>query len=44
MLEYLLPSPLHAAPPASLLAHAVRSAVREQRSEGRARGTPWGVT
>jgi len=44
MFEYLMPSLLLAEPAGSLLHQAVRSAVAEQRAEGRARGTPWGIS
>ncbi|MET0518728.1 MAG: glucoamylase family protein [Burkholderiaceae bacterium] len=44
MFEYLMPSLVLAEPDGSVLAQAVRSAVTEQRSDGQARGTPWGIS
>ena len=44
MFEYLMPSLVLDEPFSSVLGQACRSAVAEQRAEGREHGTPWGIS
>ena len=44
MFEYLMPSLVLREPAGSALGRAIRTAVAEQRLEGRDRGTPWGIS